>query len=348
MKPNEQPPALRIGPLALETPAVLAPMAGYTDCVFRALCAEQGSSLAFTEMTNAAGVVHGSPRTLYLLQTSPLERQVGAHIYGADPATMARAAEKIAALDRFCLIDINCGCPVRRIVARGAGAALMRDPRRIAAIVRKVRESSSLPVTVKTRLGLSPEESNIEEVARAAADAGAAALFVHARPASHKHAGEADWRALGRLKKVCEIPVIGNGGVVTAALGADLLANSGVDGLMIGRAAVGYPWIFREIRARLACRPLPPPPAPGERMSVIRRHLEGLLALKEIERPLRRRTCLSAEQAAARHFRAHLFRYVAGMRGSSDLRKQLAAAESPEDVMAAAEAVLHHGEPERP
>ncbi|NQT94219.1 MAG: tRNA-dihydrouridine synthase [Lentisphaerae bacterium] len=348
MELNEQAPGLKIGPLVLETRAILAPMAGYTDCVFRSLCFEQGCSLAFTEMTNAAGVVNGSPRTLYLLETCPGESLVGAHLYGSDPEVMARAAEKVAGLDRFALIDINCGCPVRRIVARGEGSALMGDPQRLAAIVSSVRESSGLPVTVKTRLGLSPETANIEEVARAAEDAGAAALFVHARAASQKHAGEADWQALARLKDVCTIPVIGNGGVVRADDGMAMLSQSGVDGLMIGRAAIGYPWIFRELNALLAGRPLPSPPTDGERLVVIRNHFEGLLSLKEKERHLRRRTRLSAERAAVRHFRAHLFRYMAGEQGVSDLRKRLGKAETPEKSMAVVSSVLERRTPDAP
>jgi len=345
---NKQPPALTIGPIALETRAVLAPMAGYTDCVFRALCFEQGCPLAFTEMTNAAGIVHGSPRTLYLLEVCPGERLVGAHLYGSDPEVMARAAEKVAALDRFAVIDINCGCPVRRIVARGEGAALMEDPHRLAAIVSGVRESSGLPVTVKTRLGLSPETANVEEVARAAEDAGAAALFVHARAASQKHAGEADWQALARLKNVCTIPVIGNGGVVRADDGMAMLSESGVDGLMIGRAAIGYPWIFRELNALLAGRSLPAPPPDEERLAVIRNHFEGLLSLKEKERHMRRRTRLSAERAAVRHFRAHLFRYMAGVQGISELRKRLGEAATAERAMAVVTSALDSCTPDAP
>jgi len=285
--------------------------------------------------------VHGSAPTFDLLATAPDEHPVGAHIYGADPGVMAEAAVLIQALGRFDFIDINCGCPVRKIVAKGAGAALMEDPQRIARIVEAVRSAVDLPVTVKTRSGLTPERINISETANAVEEAGGAAIAIHARPASQQHRGRADWDLLALIKQERRIPVIGNGGIETAKDAVRMFRETGVDAVMIARAAVGNPWIFAAVHRLLAGGAWPGHTL-EEHASVVRRHLEGLVRLKQQEYRGRRRkgVGLTVEQAAARHFRGHLYRYLCGFREWSDVRRGMNDIQTSEDVMAAVDRVL--------
>jgi len=228
------PEPLRIGKLTIETPVLLAPMAGYTDAAMRSLCLRSHCGLVFTEVINAEGIRHGSHRTIHLLETWPGERPVAAHLYGASPDAMAEAAAFVERTGRFDLVDVNCGCPVRKIVVKGAGVALMKDPAKIGAIVRAMRGATVLPVTVKTRLGLSPERANVAEVAQAVEEAGGAGIVVHARYAVNRHTGRADWEALAAVKAARRIPVI-------------------------GKAAVGNPWIFQEAYCLLRGEPFAPP-----------------------------------------------------------------------------------------
>ena len=337
---NGRPPdALLIGALNIRPPVVLAPMAGFTDCVFRSLCLRQGCGLVFTELVNAAGIVHGSRPTLELLAVAPGEQPVAAHLYGSDPGVMAEAAHIVEGLKRFASIDINAGCPVRRIVARGAGAGLMADPEKLGRMVREVKQAVTLPVTVKTRAGLTPERRNIFEVARAVEENGAAAIMVHARVASSRHAGAADWDVLAAIKSQVRIPVIGNGGVRSGKDALAMFGQTGVDGVMVGRGALGNPWIFNEIRASLdgaACQA----PGPDERRAAILEHLDRLADLKlSLARP-KDATREIAEGHAVRQFRPQLLNYLAGSPGWNRVRRQLNDMRTREQVQAAVESVL--------
>jgi len=244
-----KPKALQIGNVTIDIPTVLAPMAGHTDLPFRLLCARHACGLVLTEVVNAEALVHGSAVTLHYLDAVEEERPVGAQIYGAEPDTLAEAAQIIEALGRFDLIDINCGCPVPKIISKGAGVFLMRDPDKLCRMLRTVKDAVSLPVTAKTRIGLSPEQVNISEVAHSIEEGGAQTLFIHARLASVRHGGPADWRALADIKLERAIPIVGNGGIQTAQDAIDMATQTGVDGVMVGRAAIGNPWLFEEIRA---------------------------------------------------------------------------------------------------
>lgn len=330
---------MNIGRLALDIPVFLAPMAGYTDSPFRSLCREFHCGMTMTEVVNAAAVVHGSRRTMHLLETVEGERPVGAHIYGCEPGTMAEAAAIIERLGRFDLIDINCGCPVRKIVAKGAGVALMAQPERVGRIVRAITEAVTLPVTVKTRLGLKPDRPLLADVARAVEESGGSAIFIHARFALNKHSGPADWAALANVKSALNIPVIGNGGISTASDAVRMIEQTGVDGVMIGRAAVGNPWLFAEISALLAGRAYRTHSA-QEHREVIARHLAAMVDLKSKERRYRRRRSLPADQAAALHFRAHLFRYMSGLPGSRELTRALQHINTVDGVLDAVDRVL--------
>ncbi|HDL85425.1 MAG TPA: tRNA dihydrouridine synthase DusB [Candidatus Acetothermia bacterium] len=300
---------LRIGSLELAIPIVLAPMAGYTDSTFRTICLRRGCGLVFTELVSSEGIVRNITRTLNMLHTRDNERPIAAHIYGSDPEVMARAARRTEELGRFDLIDINAGCPVPKIVRKGAGVALMRDPTRLHDIVRAVVQAVSLPVTVKTRTGLSPDNANISEVAHAVEEAGASALFLHARLASARHGGPADLDALSRIKDELSIPVIGNGGITSAASASFMLKETGVDGVMVGRAAIGNPWIFAAITAALAGKEYRPPQS-HDWVDVMTRHLRGLYGEMLRENAQRKRPRPHTERAACNRFRGHLTKYL--------------------------------------
>ena len=334
-----RPTSLRIAQLAVRPPVLLAPMAGYTDAAMRSLSRRFGCGMTYTEVANAGGLVHGSRPTLHLLETLAGDAPAVAHLYGADPDILAQAALRVEATGRFELIDLNCGCPVRKIVAKGAGAALMAKPDRIAAIVRAIRSAVSLPVTVKTRLGRNPECMSIDEVADACQTAGAAALAVHARFESARHGGRPLWAELARVKARCRIPVIGNGGIVTARDALDKLDATGVDAVMVGRGAVGNPWIFAEIAALLA-GDSPSPHTIEEHRDVTCEHLAMHVELVKQAQGTRRRNALSVDQAAARKFRGHLVRYLSGLDGWTDVRRNLEAIHSTAQVVEAIDYVL--------
>ena len=328
-------PAPRIGALALASPFMLAPMAGYTDGAFRRICEGFGASLTFTEMVNAEGVAADSPRTLSYLETLPGESAVAAHIYGSDPAVMGRWAARIRALDRFALIDINAGCPMPKIVRNGAGVALMKDPILMRAIVASVCEDSDLPVTVKTRLGIRAGEPRVAELCHAVAEGGAGALIVHGRYASARHGGAADWPEIIRVREAAGIPVIGNGGATTADDAMRLL-SMGLDGVMIGRGAIGRPWVFSEALALWRGEAYSPPTT-EVRYQTIEGHLRTLIETLVRDRAMRkrrRRARWSVESTGCRIFRRHLIAYLAHAgHVSSDLRKRLMVLESADAVM---------------
>ncbi len=314
-------------------------MAGYTDSAMRTLALEHGAGLAFTEVTNAEGLVRGSRQTLHLLETSPSERPVYAHLYGCSPAIMGDAARLVYELGRFEGIDVNAGCPVRKIVNKGSGVALMRSPALIEKIVRAVCSASPLPVTLKTRLGLRPDAMLAEDVLLAAQAGGAAAVTVHARFASDQHKGPPALDVLARLKSVLSIPVIGNGGVESADGVLAMMRETNVDGVMIGRGAVGNPWVFSSIRARL-CGGTPVVRTPETLREVIATHLKRLTDLKCKERKVRRRCRLPDEEAAVLAFRPHLVQYLKGFRRWVDVRRDLTRIRTPADVFTAVDLVL--------
>lgn len=336
---------LRIGSLTIATPALLAPMAGFTTPPFRLMCQQLGAGLTFTEMAPAEGVRRRLRQTMAYLETLPEEYPVAAHIYGHDPDAFAAAAEIIDSLGRFALIDINCGCPVRKIAGRGEGVSLMRDPERIRAIVTTVRQSSSLPVTVKTRIGIDPDSCNISEVAQAIEESGADALFLHGRFATQRHSGPVDFEAISRIKRERTIPVIGNGGIASARQASEMIERTGVDGVMIGQGAIGNPWVFDEIRCEFEGTTYHPPSV-AERKSVIARHLRGLCEVMAAKNELRKRPSAHVERLACQAFRVHLGRYLHGQRGIKLLQRNLMSLDSIEAVIAAAGDILEGHSPE--
>ena len=296
--------------------------------------------MVFTEMVTAEGIVRGSRKTMYYLESVPEERPIAAHIYGSNPDSLAGAARIIESMGRFDLIDINCGCPVRKIAGKGSGVALMRDPERLKTIVQAVHNAVSLPVTVKTRLGISRKLFNISEVSQAIEEGGASAIFLHARFASDYHAGPADWETLRCIKMERSIPVIGNGGIMRALDASRMLKSAGVDGIMIGQAAIGNPWIFEEISALWSGNAYDAPSKEGIR-EVIIEHLNGLYDLMRGENSFRKHPCQNIEQAVCRQFQAHLSYYLRGMPGVNDLKRNLLTIDSIKELIAAIDKILY-------
>jgi tRNA-dihydrouridine synthase B len=234
---------LQIAHLTLDSPFILAPLAGYTDLPFRRLCREFGAGMVVSEMISCHGLVYGQAKTLAMLASNPEERPVSFQLFGADPEIMGKAA---ALLNTFHpdSIDINMGCPVKKVTKRGAGAALMQDPQLAEAIIRSVIQNSTVPVTVKTRIGVDSHNISAVSFARMAEDAGAAAITVHGRTWAQGFTGTADWDVIAQVKEAVTLPVIGNGDIHSHAQGLEMIRLTGCDGIMIGRAALGNPWVF--------------------------------------------------------------------------------------------------------
>ncbi len=329
----------------------LAPMAGYTNAPMRRLCHRHGAALAYTEMTNDLGLLRESDKTWHLLETFDDEGPVVAHLYGSDPATLAEAAAKAEASGRFAAVDLNAGCPVRKVTDNGAGAALVRDPQRIHDILAAMRRAIRLPLTIKTRLGPRPDQVAIFEILAAAESAGADALALHGRFTSQRHGGDVHLPLLAEVKRRARIPIIGNGGVCSPHDAWRMLRETGADALMIARAAIGNPWIFEDIRQALLAGGEPPRnnPADGRTrrdLAVIRAELDAHMAaeLELISRIRERyglpRGALDPDETLATTFRCHLFRYLHGLKGSSFVRGRLHELHTLADIRAAVESCL--------
>ncbi len=300
--------ALEIGGIALKTPLIMAPMAGITGLPFRLLVRFYGAGLAFSEMVSAEGLVRGSSRSFQYLRSDRDDFPLGVQLFGAKPEVMAEAAAIVAARGAA-LVDINMGCPVRKVTRTGAGAALLTDPPLAGRIIAAVRKVLKLPLTVKIRSGWDRGRINAPEIGRVAQESGADALTIHARTASDGYRGRADWAVIGRVKREIKIPVIGNGDIVSGADAVRMLAETGCDGVMIARGALGNPWIFREgIEAIGGLKPSTV--SGGERSEVIARHFR-----------------LEAEhfgpEKASRDFLKHILWYTKGLPGASEFRRKV-------------------------
>jgi nifR3 family TIM-barrel protein len=253
---------------------ILAPMAGITDRVFRHLCVEQGATLAFTEMVSAKGLSYANEKTAHLVDLGPEERQVGVQLFGHEPDTMAAQAawlrERLG--DALAVVDINMGCPARKIVTKGDGASLMERPDEAAAVVSAVVSAVDVPVTVKFRRGFAMGDETAPEFARRMEDAGAWAITVHGRFAAQMYRGSSERGAIARSVEVVSIPVVGNGDVKCGADAVSLMEETGCEAVMVARAARGNPWIFARCTAALAGEPEPPLPTASERLAMARRH----------------------------------------------------------------------------
>jgi tRNA-dihydrouridine synthase B len=325
----------RIADIHVDSVAVLAPMAGMTDISFRMLCAEQRCGLVYTELVHAGMLLQGSRRAMQNVETDPSERPVGVQLYGPDPAELAEAARWVEEHIPCDLIDLNMGCPVPKIVSRGAGAAIMRDPCLVERLVRAVADAVSLPVTAKTRSGWDDTQINAVEVGKAVEQAGGVALAVHARTRAQRHEGPVNWELLAEIKQALSIPVIGNGGVQDPAGALAMRRSTGVDAVMIGRGAIGNPWIFGQIDDAWHGRPVHAP-TDAERRATLLRHLDAAQA--GFERWAHQtKTRSTAEGRAMAFLRGHLVRYMHGAPGEDGFRKLLNGLNTVEQVLAAAD-----------
>ena len=297
----------KIGNVRIENPFVLAPMAGVTDMPFRTLCKEQGAGLICMEMISAKAISFHNKNTIALMKIDPCEHPVSMQLFGSEPELMAEVAKSIEDKD-FDILDINMGCPVPKVVNNGEGSALLKNPELIVQIIKSVSSAIQKPVTVKVRIGFENAPVDIVEIARRAEDAGAAAIAVHGRTRQQYYSGTADWDIIRQDKEAVSIPVIGNGDVDSPLKAEALLKQTGCDGVMIGRAVRGNPWIFREMNHYFQTGELLPRPSSEEIREMILRHARAQIALK-------------GEFTGIREMRKHVAWYTAGMRHSAGLRR---------------------------
>jgi tRNA-dihydrouridine synthase B len=303
-----------------QKPAVLAPMEDVTDAVFRRLCRKHGATLAMTEFVNVEGLLRGCRNARRKVELAPDDDLTGVQIYGSDPERLAQAAQ-VAEESKPLFIDINCGCWVPKIAGRGAGAGWLRDPDAMVAMTRLVVSRVSVPVTVKTRIGLGPESHMpIVDLARRLEDCGIAAITIHCRTAQMGHTGAADWSWAARAAEVVRIPVLVNGDVRTAQDAARALAETGCAGVMVGRRAIEHPWVFREVRALLDRGEILQGPSADERIELCCEHL-----IANVEK--------RGEPFGVHCTRRHLAGYLKGLPGAASLRQRLNACESLEGCL---------------
>ena len=298
----------KIGPVEIENPFVLAPMAGITDLPFRELCKEQGAGLLYTEMVSAKAISYRNRNTIPLMEISPGENPVALQIFGSEPELMAEVAKSIED-QPFDILDINMGCPVPKVVNNGEGSALLKNPELIRKIVSAVSRAVKKPVTVKMRIGFEGADVDPVEIAKIMEDAGAAAIAVHGRTRQQYYSGKADWDTIRKIKEAVSVPVIGNGDVDSPKKAEAMLKETGCDGVMIGRAVRGNPWIFREMNYYFETGELLPRPSVEELKEMILRH-----ARHQIEK--------KGEYTGIREMRKHVAWYTAGMRHSAGIRRE--------------------------
>ncbi|OUP00027.1 tRNA dihydrouridine synthase DusB [Drancourtella sp. An210] len=309
---------LKIGNVELENRYILAPMAGVTDLPFRLLCKEQGAGLLCMEMVSAKAILYKNRNTKSLLEIHPKERPVSLQLFGSDPDIMSEIAKQIEELP-FAILDINMGCPVPKIVKNGEGSALMRKPALVHEIVSKVAKAIEKPVTVKIRKGFDDDSVNAVEIARIIEDAGAAAVAVHGRTREQYYSGKADWDIIRQVKEAVSIPVIGNGDVSSGEDAERMVSETGCDGIMVGRAVQGNPWIFQELIHYEETGEKLARPSVTEVREMMLRHAKLQMECK-------------GDYTAIREMRKHVAWYTAGFPNSARLRAEINQVESYEEL----------------
>lgn len=299
-----------------EFPLLLAPMEDVSDPPFRAVCKEQGADLMYTEFISSEGLIRDAIKSRQKLDIYDYEKPIGIQIFGGDEEALALSARIVEATQPD-LLDINFGCPVKKVVCKGAGAAVLKDIDLMVKLTNACVKSTHLPVTVKTRLGWDEQSKNIEEVAERLQDIGIKALSIHGRTRTQMYKGEANWELIAKVKNNprIHIPIFGNGDIDSPQKALEYKNRFGVDGIMIGRAAIGYPWIFREIKHFLNTGTLLPPPNIEERIAACRKHLQGSVKWK-------------GEKLGILEMRRHYTNYLKGLPHIKDFRLKLVTMDS--------------------
>ena len=312
---------VKIGNIELgEFPLLLAPMEDVSDPPFRAVCKEHGADLMYTEFISSEGLIRDAIKSRQKLDIFDYERPIGIQIFGGDEESMEMAAKIVDATNPD-LLDINFGCPVKKVVCKGAGAGILKDLPQMVRITERVVKSTKLPVTVKTRLGWDDNSKNIEEVAERLFDVGIKALTIHGRTRAQLYKGEADWTLIAKVKNNprIQIPIFGNGDVDSPEKAKQMKDQYGVDGIMIGRASIGYPWIFNEVKHFLKTGTLLPPPDVAMRVATCRKHLQRSLEWK-------------GPVTGINEMRRHYINYFKGFDHFKDYRMRLVTTYSADEI----------------
>jgi nifR3 family TIM-barrel protein len=330
--------ALKIGPITVDPPVVLAPMAGVTNSAFRTLCRSYGAGLYVSEMVSARAMVEGNEKTQRMLTFGPDEDVHSIQLYGVDPDVIGRAVTTLVQDVGVDHIDLNMGCPVPKVTKLGGGAALPLHGVLFAGIVsRAVRAAGTIPVTVKMRMGIDDDAITYINAGQIAEQEGAAAVALHARTAEQLYSGNADWSAIAALKSVVTtVPVLGNGDIWVADDGIAMMRETGCDGVVVGRGCLGKPWLFRDLADAFAGREVQPPPALGEVVTVMRRHVRLLVEAK------------ADELVGVRDFRKHVGWYFAGYPVGGLTRRDMAQTSSLAELDALMDALLDRVDPQTP
>jgi nifR3 family TIM-barrel protein len=320
---------VKIGKIELgEFPLLLAPMEDVSDPPFRAVCKQKGADLMYTEFISSEGLIRDAIKSRQKLDIFDYERPVGIQIFGGDEESMALSAKIVDAVNPD-LLDINFGCPVKKVVCKGAGAGILRDLPQMVKVTSAVVHSTNLPVTVKTRLGWDENSKNVEEVAERLQDIGIQALAVHGRTRAQMYKGEADWTLIAKIKNNprIHIPIFGNGDIDSPQKALEYKNRYGVDGIMIGRAAIGYPWIFNEIKHFLKTGEMLDAPNVLDRVTVCREHLTKSIEWK-------------GDWVGIVEMRRHYSQYFKGLEHFKEFRTQLVMADSKDEILETLESVL--------
>jgi nifR3 family TIM-barrel protein len=329
---------LKIGPITVDPPVVLAPMAGVTNAAFRTLCRSYGAGLYVNEMVSARALVEGSEKTQRMLTFGPDEDVHSIQLYGVDPDVVRRSVAMLVSEFQIDHIDLNMGCPVPKVTKLGGGAALPLHGVLFAGIIQAaVRAAGTIPVTVKMRMGIDDDAITYVNAGRIAADEGVAAVALHARTAEQLYSGTADWSAIAHLKSlVTTVPVLGNGDIWDAEDGIEMMRQTGCDGVVVGRGCLGKPWLFRDLADAFAGRPVQSPPALGAVVAVMRRHVRLLADTK------------ADEFLGVRDFRKHVGWYLAGYPVGGTTRRDMAQTSSLAELDALMDALLDRVGPDTP
>ena len=304
---------MKIGQIQLPNPVILAPMAGVTDLVYRKICKEMGSALSVTEMISGKGLMYTQKESIRIADINETGL-VAIQLFGSEFEPMIRATEIINQIKPH-FLDLNMGCPAVKIVKNSEGSALMLQPERASELMQTIVKHAEMPVTVKIRLGWDEKNKNFLEIAKRAEQAGISAVTLHARTRDQFYAGQADWQAIKELKEKISIPVIGNGDIWHAEDALRMMQQTGADGVMIGRGALGNPWLIRDSVALLQGLPATKPPTPTERVEMALRHLQDLVEYKGVH-------------IGVREMRKHGAWYIKGLNGASQTRVLLNSAKS--------------------